>query len=148
VVHRNHFAELEENRGLNLRTMLGELSSNIRATASSRSHGLGITLDVDPYLVNQDVAVAVAFLATETIELAMSCDPAAQIRVSIKPGDDPNRAVLRVISRALIESDALREASQRYGRVMEGLSRQLRSALHHDPLVGAYEIAFAVIGRD
>ncbi len=148
VVHRNHFAELEENRGLNLRTMLGELSSNIRATASSRSHGLGITLDVDPYLVNQDVAVAVAFLATETIELAMSCDAAAQIRVSIKPGDDPNRAVLRVISRALIESDALREASQRYGRVMEGLSRQLRSALHHDPLVGAYEIAFAVIGRD
>lgn len=148
VVHRNHFAELEENRGLNLRTMIGELSANIRATAPDRSHGLGITLDIDPYLVNQDVAVAVAFLATETIELSMTCDPAAQIRVSVKPADDPKRATLRVVSRALIESDALREASTRYGRVMEGLSRQLRAPLHHDPLVGAYEIAFAIVGRD
>ena len=148
VVHRNHFAELEENRGLNLRTMIGELSANIRATASDRSHGLGITLDIDPYLVNQDVAVAIAFLATETIELAMSCDPAAQIRIVVKPADTPDRALLRVVSRALVESDALREAATRYGRVMEGLSRQLRSPLHHDPLVGAYEIAFAIKGRD
>jgi two-component sensor histidine kinase len=152
VVHRNHFAELEENRGLNLRTMIGELSANIRATVSDRSHGLGITLDIDPYLVNQDVAVALAFLVTETIELAISCDPAAQIRIVVKPADKladkPDRALLRVVSRALVESDAFREALSRYGRVMEGLSRQLRSPLHHDPLVGAYEIAFAITGRD
>jgi two-component sensor histidine kinase len=152
VVHRNHFAELEENRGLNLRTMIGELSANIRATVSDRSHGMGITLDIDPYLVNQDVAVALAFLVTETIELAMSCDPAAQIRIVVKPADKlvdkPDRALLRVVSRALVESDAFREALSRYGRVMEGLSRQLRSPLHHDPLVGAYEIAFAITGRD
>jgi hypothetical protein len=30
---------------------------------------------------------------------------------------------------------------------MEGLSRQLRSKLHHDPLTGAYEISIAVLGR-
>ena len=148
VVHRNHFAEMEENRGLNLRTMIGELAANIRATAPDRSQGLGISLDIDPYLVNQDVAVAVAFLVTETIELAMTCDPAAQIRVVVKPADDSTKALLRVVSRALVESDTLREAVGRYGRVMEGLSRQLRSPLHHDPLAGAYEIAFAVIGRD
>ena len=148
VVHRNHFAELEDNRGLNLRTMIGELSANIRATASDRSHGLGITLDIDPYLVNQDVAVAIAFLATETIELAMSCDPVAQIRIVVKPSDNPDKALLRVVSRALVEGDAFREAVKRYGRVMEGLSRQLRSPLHHDPLIGAYEIAFAIVGRD
>ena len=35
----------------------------------------------------------------------------------------------------------------RYGRVMEGLARQLRSPLHHDPLVGAYEASIAVTGR-
>ncbi len=148
VVHRNHFAEMEENRGLNLRTMIGELAANIRATAPEQSHGLGISLDVDRYLVNQDVAVAVAFLVTETVELAMSCDPTAQIRIVVKASDDPARAVLRVVSRALVESDALREASTRYGRVMEGLSRQLRAPLHHDPLSGAYEIAFAVLGRE
>ncbi len=149
VVHRHHFAEMEEHRGLNLRTMIGELSSNIRATASEQSQTIGLTLDVDAFLVNQDVAVALAFLVTEMIELAANCDTSAQIRVSVKPSPEPDRAVLRVISRALVDGDELRElAGTRYGRVMEGLSRQLRSKLHHDPLTGAYEIAFAVLGRD
>ena len=149
VVHRHHFAELEVHRGLNLRTMIGELASNIRATASERAQSIGLTLDIDQYLVNQDVAVAVAFLVTEMIELASSCDPAAQIRVAVKSSDQPDRALLRVVSRALVDNEELRElASSRYGRVMEGLARQLRSKLHHDPMAGAYEIAFAVVGRD
>ena len=149
VVHRHHFAELEENRGLNLRTMIGELAANIRATAPEGAAGIGISLDVAPLLVNQDVAVAVAFLVTETIELAMNCDPAAQIRVAIKPAEQESRAVVRVISRALVETDELRHLiGKRYGRVMEGLARQLRAPLHHDPLTGAYEIAIPIVGRD
>ncbi|WP_254558608.1 hypothetical protein, partial [Salmonella enterica] len=93
------------------------------------------TLDVDPFLVTQDVAVAVAFLVTETIELAMTSDSAAQIRVAIKSGDAEKRAVLRVVSRAFVESEKLTHLlSTRYGRVMEGLSRQLRAPLHHDPM--------------
>jgi two-component sensor histidine kinase len=149
VVHRNHFAEMEDNRGLNLRAVIGELSSNIRATAPEGATSLSIALDIDPYLVNQDVAVAVAFLVTETIELAMNCDAAAQIRVAVKPGDDEKRAKLRVVSRAFVASETLETLlSTRYGRVMEGLSRQLRSPLHHDPMTGAYEISIAVLGRD
>jgi len=149
VVHRNHFAEMEDNRGLNLRSVIGELASNIRATAPEGATSLSIALDIDPYLVNQDVAVAVAFLVTETIELAMSSDSAAQIRVAIKPAEDDKKAKLRVVSRAFVESDTLATLlSTRYGRVIEGLSRQLRAPLHHDPMSGAYEIAIAVIGRD
>ena len=147
VVHRNHFAEAEENRGLNLRSVIGELASNIRATAPEGSSQIGIVLDVDPFFVNQDVAVAVTFLVTEMVELAMTCDPGAQLRVSIKSAD-AGRALLRVSARALSDSDALRAAiGQRYGRVIEGLSRQLRAPMHHDPLVGAYEIAIAVVGQ-
>ena len=63
VVHRNHFAEMEENRGLNLRAVVSELASNIRATAPDSVGRLSIALDVDPYMVSQDVAVAVAFLS-------------------------------------------------------------------------------------
>ena len=149
VVHRHHFAELEEHRGLNLRTMVGELASNLRATASERAQAIGLTLDVDAFLVNQDVAVAVAFLVTEMIELAITCDPAAQVRVAVKPSDQPDRAVLRVVSRALTDGGSFQALSgSRYGRVMEGLARQLRSKLHHDPLTGAFEIAFAVTGHD
>ena len=75
--------------------------------------------------------------------------PRVQVRVAVKPSDTEDRAVLRVVSRALVDGDELRDlAGTRYGRVMEGLARQLRSKLHHDPLTGAYEIAFAVLGRD
>ena len=148
VVHRNHFAEHEETRGLNLRTTIGELAANIRATAPEGTGGLGISLDIEPLMVNQDVAVAVAFLVTETVELAMNVDPSAQVRIAVRAGEQPERAVLRVVSRALIESDELNELTRsRYARVMQGLSRQLRAPLHHDPLAGAYEIGFAVLGR-
>ena len=149
VVHRNHFAEAEVSRGLSLRSVLGELASNIRATAPEESAHLGITLDVDPFLVNQDVGVAVAFLVTELVELAMTAEPAPQLRISVKATEDPMRATLRVSARALTDDDALKTVvAQRYGRVLEGLARQLRSKLHHDPLTGAYEIAVAVTGRD
>jgi two-component sensor histidine kinase len=149
VVHRYHFAELEENRGLSLRSVIGELGSNIRATAPESSADLGITLDLEPFLVTQDVAVAVAFLITEIIELAMMCDPNASVRISLRAGDDDAHAVLRVSTPALVDCPALqRELQQRYGRVMEGLARQLRSVLHHETLTGAYEIAIAVTGRD
>jgi len=157
VVHRNHFAEMEDNRGLPLRSVLGELASNIRATApqamgsqAGASAGrLGIVLDIDNYLVGQDTGVAVAFLVTELVELAMTCDPAAQVRVSLKPADEQARARLRIVSRALTDSDELRDLmTRRYGRIVEGLSRQMRSRLHHDPLSGAYEIDLIVLGRD
>lgn len=148
VVHRNHFAEMEDNRGLGLRSMLGELASSLRATAPEDS-ALGIVIEVDPFTVNQDVAVAVAFLVTETVELALSCDPAAKVRLSLKATDTHRCATLRMSSPALIDGDMLRDGlASRYARVMEGLSRQLRSKLHHDPLAGAYEIGIPVIGEE
>ena len=149
VVHRYHFAELEENRGLSLRSVIGELASNIRATAPEESADLSIMLDIEPYLTTQDSAIAVAFIVTEIVELAMSCDPRAQIRISLRPDEDEKRAILRISAPALINCENLqRELDTRYGRVLEGLSRQLRSALHHEPLTGAYEIAITVVGRD
>jgi two-component sensor histidine kinase len=148
VVHRNHFAELEENRGLSLRSVIGELASNIRATAPDDSP-IGVTLDIAPYLANQDVAIAIAFLLTEIVELAMTVSPTAQVRISIGAAPTDDRAILRVNSPALVDDDRMRAlVAERYGRVIEGLARQLRSKLHYDPLVGAYEIAVAVTGRD
>lgn len=146
VVHRYHFAEMEENRGVGLRAVLGELASSIRATAAEGTR-IGIVLDIDPCHVTQDVAVAVAFLVTELVELATTCSNEAQVRISLKAsGSDPLRAVLRLSSRAMVDSDPLRDGlKHRYGRVIEGLTRQLRSSLQHDPLTGAYEIAIAVI---
>ena len=148
VVHRNHYAEMEENRGLGLRPMLGELAANIRGNAAE-GEAPRIRLEIDAFNVTQDVAVPVAFLVTELIELALSCERAPSINVSLKPAAVDGRATLRVSSPALIESDALRDGlTTRFGRVIEGLSRQLRAPLQHDPLTGAYEITVAVLGRD
>ncbi|MDP5279591.1 histidine kinase dimerization/phosphoacceptor domain -containing protein [Sphingomonas sp. DG1-23] len=148
VVHRHHYAELEENRGLDLRSIIGELAANIRATAPERAAGLGITLEIEPLLVNQDVAIAVAFLITELVELAVNNHSTAQVRISIKGADEPDRAILRVISPALVESAELEALlDSRYGRVILGLARQLRTRLHHDPLVGAYEASISITGR-
>ncbi|RYY26832.1 MAG: sensor histidine kinase [Sphingomonadales bacterium] len=148
VVHRNHYAEMEENRGLELRSVIGELAANIRATAPEHASGLGITLETEPVLVNQDVATAIAFLLTEIVELAMNCMNGAQIRITVKAGPEEDRATLRVISPALVESPELLELLEnRYGRVLGGLARQLRTKLHHDPLVGAYEASIAITGK-
>ncbi|WP_413790695.1 hypothetical protein, partial [Bacillus thuringiensis] len=107
VVHRHHYAEMEENRGLELKSVIGELASNIRATSASETAKLGITLNVEPVLVTQDVAVAVSFLLTELIELAASVNPQAQIGVSLRPVPDTETAVLRTSSPALVESEQL-----------------------------------------
>ncbi|MBX9731145.1 MAG: histidine kinase, partial [Sphingomonas sp.] len=136
VVHRNHFAEMEETRGVSLRSVIGDLASNIRATAPD-STGLSILLDLDSYLSTQDVATAVAFLLTEVIELAMMAHHDPALRISLKPATDAvetgstvgsARALLRISSPALVDTPKLQtELSERYGRVIEGLSRQLRS---------------------
>ena len=128
--------------------VIGELASNIRATSPEGSN-LGILLEVEPYLVSQDNAIAIAFLLTEIIELAIAINPSTQLRLSVRAGDTPDKAILRASSPGLIEGDGLKAAlDQRYARVMEGLSRQLRAPLHHDPLAGAYEIAISVTGKD
>ncbi len=148
VVHRNHFAELEENRGLQLRPVIGDLAANLRATLPE-GRTLAIALDIDPYLGNQDMAIALSFLLTELIELAMTLQHDAAVRLSLKPSDIADKALLRISSPALVDSDALQALlADRYGRVIDGLSRQLRAKIHHDMLVGAFEIPVMVSGRD
>jgi len=80
----------------------------------------------------------------------MACDAEAQIRITLKPAPrEADRAILRISSPALIESETLvARLSQRYGRVMEGLSRQLRAPLEYDAAVGEYAIAITILGRE
>lgn len=146
VVHRYHYAEMEENRGVELRSVLGELASNIRATAADIDGAPTITLDLDPYMVSQDVAVAAAFLMTEIIELAMAARKPTAISISLKAHpEDAGCAVLRASSPSLISGENFDHLSTtRYGRVIGGLARQLRAPLHYDPLVGSYEISISV----
>jgi two-component system, sensor histidine kinase PdtaS len=146
VVHRNHFAELEENRGVNLRALVGELSANLRATAPGEANRLAILIDVPAVHVGQDTAIPIAFLTTELVELAMTIDPGAAIRISVLRTPEPERAWLIVGSPALRDGERLSALlTARYGRVLEGLSRQLRSPLERDLPGGSFKVSFPVI---
>jgi two-component system, sensor histidine kinase PdtaS len=144
VVHRNHYAELEENRGVALKSLISELAANLRATAPATAAGMTIRLDIEPYYVTQDVAVSVAFLITEIVEFAMFCG-ARSVTISLNGNGN---------ARLTIESDSLRgevpcdqKLFERFDRIITGLSRQLRSVLDRDMEGGRYSLDIAVIDK-
>ncbi|WP_116091508.1 sensor histidine kinase [Sphingomonas crusticola] len=145
VVHRNHYAELEENRGVALRSIVAELTANLRATAPASAAHMTITLDMISAFITQDVAVPVAFLVTEIVEMVMTCDPTGSIALTLLPGDTPDRAVLSMEASGLTASACAGNIGRgRFERIITGLARQLRSTLHYDETRGRYEIAIAV----
>ena len=146
VVHRNHYAELEENRGVALRSLIAELAANLRATAPASASHMQIRLDVEPFYGTQDVAVSVAFLVTEIIEFGMLCG-ATWASITLE-GDGPKHAALAIESDALageISCDA--KLFERFDRIVTGLSRQLRSTLERDSERGRYSVGIAVAER-
>lgn len=146
VVHRNHYAELEENRGVSLRSLVGELAQNIRGSVREGDTAPPIRIDICPCYANQDTAVSVAFLLTELIELSMLTDPGASILITLAATSTSN-ARLSVESPALVETpDLMLRMENRFGRVLEGLSRQLRSPLERDRENGIFSIEITAIG--
>lgn len=146
VVHRNHYAELEENRGVGLRALIGELASNLRATAPPDAAHMAITLDVMPAFATQDVAVPVAFLITELVELVMACDPGGRAAIALHPCDSPGRALLIIDAPSLnAEVCAGHPTMDRFRRIIEGLARQLRAKLTHDEQAGRYSIEIGIV---
>ncbi|WP_370171526.1 sensor histidine kinase [Sphingobium abikonense] len=145
VVHRNHFAELEENRGVGVRALISELSASLRSTAPAAARRFGIQIDSDDLHISQDVAVPIAFLVTELVELAMRMDPAGRMRISVK-AQGKDRAQVIVQSSGLHDTpDMQAYMKERYGRVLTGLSRQLRAPLDHDGEAGRFAIAITIV---
>ncbi len=146
VVHRNHFAELEENSGVALRALIGEIASNLRASANPRATKMSIVLNIMTASATQDAAVPIAFLITEIVELVMLCGPDTNIAISLGPiSDKPSRALLK-ISAASLASDSCLEGpiAERFQRIANGLARQLRSPLEHDISAGTYSIEIPI----
>jgi two-component sensor histidine kinase len=142
VVHRHHYAELEENRGLALRPLLTELAADLRSSAPNDARGMRIELDLDAPSTTQDVAVAAAFLVTEIVEFAMLRHPNDTIDISLRREDELT-ATLAISSSVLVqEGDPDDVAKQQFERIVEGLARQLRSPL--DRKLGRYAVTLPV----
>lgn len=144
VVHRNHYAELEENRGLAMRALAGELAASLRGSAPAAAAGMPIALNMVDLYVTQDVAVPAAFLITEVIELMMHCNPRGSVLISLEPAEAPGRARLRIETFGM-EPGAITAypAIVRFERVVTGIARQFRAPLIEDRDAGRFEIEIA-----
>lgn len=143
VVHRNHYAELEENRGVAVKPLVSELAANLRATAPRQASGMQIRLDIDHLHATQDTAVSVAFLVTEVVEFGMLCGAALVSIVLEQTG--PGAARLDIEADSLTGSPQCDDAVvERFERIITGLARQLRSALERDLDSGRHSVTIAV----
>jgi signal transduction histidine kinase len=144
VVHRNHYAELEDNRGVALKPLVSELAANLRATAPVSAAGMQIRLDIAPFYATQDAAVSVAFLVTEIVEFGMLCG-ADLVSVVLEP-NGPGSARLSIEAAALVEPIECEGAlAERFDRIITGLARQLRSTLDRDPARGRYSVLVGIV---
>jgi two-component sensor histidine kinase len=137
IVHRNHFAEMEENRGIALRPLLSELAAELRAGAPEPARGLLVELDLDTIYTTQDVAVAVAFLVTEIVECAMLTCPQDAIEISLRRTSELT-ARLTLGSPILVPDEADEPGKAQFERIVTGLAKQLRSTL--DRKLGRYSV--------
>ena len=145
VVHRNHYAELEENRGVALKPLISELAANLRATAPARAAGMQIRLDIAALHVTQDVAVSVAFLITEIVEFGMLCGAAA-VSVALDAGEAGSARLSVEVDSLAGAVDCDQALEDRFERIITGLARQLRSALERDPERGRYAVRIGTLG--
>jgi two-component system, sensor histidine kinase PdtaS len=141
IVHRHHYAEMEESRGLSLRPLLSELAAELRAGAPDTARELTIELEVEPLHTTQDVAVSTAFLITEVVEFAMLHRPDQPVEISVRRTSDLT-ARLTLGSPVLDPESAEDPEKVRFERIIAGLAKQLRSTL--DRKLGRYSVDLPV----
>jgi len=141
IVHRNHFAEMEENRGIALRPLLTELAAELRAGAPNEARRLVIELDLESINSTQDVAVSVAFLITEIVEFAMLNRPQDPVEVSLRRTSELT-ARLTIGSPVLNPDESEQPSKVQFERIVSGLAKQLRSPLERK--LGRYSVDLPV----
>lgn len=144
VVHRNHYAELEANRGVALKSLLSELGANLRAGAPDEAGAMQVRLDIAPLYTTQDAAVSIAFLVTEIVEFGM-LSGAEAVWIALEP-EGPGRARLSIEIEGLDGTEA-NPFAERFDRIVTGLARQLRSALDRDPGRNRYSLLVGILGE-
>ena len=141
IVHRNHFAEMEENRGIAVRPLLAELAAELRAGAPEPARKLRIDLELESVNTTQDVAVAIAFLITEIVEFAMLNRPQDPVEITLRRTTELT-ARLTLSSPVLVPDTSDEPEKTQFERIIAGLAKQLRSPL--DRKLGRYSVDLPV----
>ncbi|MCB2013681.1 MAG: sensor histidine kinase [Sphingobium sp.] len=149
VVQRHHYAEVDEQRGVSARPMLNEIASGLRTSAQIQSGSdINISVSCDILYLHQDIAAPLAFMTAELADLVIaSGEDNAPFEISLtRDNSDPGKARFTLSSSVFSElksddSDSL----ELYERVLQGLARQLRSTLDHDPANKSYSVLIPVL---
>ncbi len=143
IVHRNHYAELERNLGIDVRTLVSELVANFRANAGQSGAAPVVTVAAPALTVSQDIATPLAFLFTEITEMALFADANAPIAIAVTENEGGGTACMSVTATSLARRTTA--ATDPSLRIVDALARQLRSPLDYDAETGRYAICFALI---
>lgn len=148
VVQRNHYAELDEGKGVRARPMIHEIASGLKTSAQIQTGvEMEVATDCDDVYLHQDIAAPIAFMTAELADLAIALGPEASLTISlVQLPDDPGRARFAVSSpafRRIAADDA--DKVDLFERVLNGLARQLRTPLEHDFEAGRYHLLVPVL---
>ena len=143
LVHRWLYDD-ETMRGVDLRSLAQDLCAGLeQSVTATDGSAIAIAADVDRLYVGQDTAVPLAFLITELVTAAarLADGSGLTVRVSAKAGD--GRATLTVEAPSFRGADLFAVGSHDpSARIIQGMARQMRSKLAHDPERGSYSIDF------
>ncbi|MEM1133344.1 MAG: sensor histidine kinase [Pseudomonadota bacterium] len=148
VVHRHHFADSEASHGIALRELICEVVGSFRARDPKDDLNSRTKIDAEQVQVDQDVAMPVAFLLTELLELIQNSGTKGPITISVSTHDaQQGFARLAITSSALAENPKL-DAMLNGGvaKILQGLSRQLRGALEQDREAGRFSLPIRLFG--
>lgn len=141
LAHRHHYAE-EEASGIRLDSLLRELLPSLKGPDEN---GLMLNLTTEEARVNQDVAIAVAFMLAEMLsEMALQPSP-APISIRLRHGGE-GRAVMEILSDDFKGTDRFGPAAEGdVARIIQGMARKMRAELKHDPRSGGYALAIPLM---
>ena len=142
IVNRHHYAEVDARIGIDVKAMLAELATNLRSSFTPTAPAISIT--AESTRATQDVAIALGFLVTELVELSTVIDPQVPITIALSVTGEDGRVAVQ--SAALADSSILNERlADHYGRIIDGLARQLRTNLSRDPVMGRFAVSFSAL---
>lgn len=153
LVHRWLFED-SATQGLDFGALAHDLCSGLQQSVAETEHiELAIVTRIDRLYVSQDAAVPLAFLITEIVAASgrlLSCGGGrgAPMTVTIEISQGETGA-LGIAAPVFCGTDTLIASNTGpSGRIVQGMVRQLRGSIGHDPVEGNYTIRFPILARN
>jgi two-component sensor histidine kinase len=145
LVHRWLFDD-EAMRGVDMKSLTHDLCAGLeQSVAQAEGANISITADVERIFVGQDTAVPLAFLITEFVTAAARLGDKAPQALRVSARAEGERAALTFEAPPFRGRDPFAQGSgDPAARIVQGMTRQMRSKLVHDAARGRYSIDFPV----